>query len=163
MSLTSPSCRRVGYDRDSNKIPAPHHISLDDPSTNKTQGNSSSFFLSLASFILAMKSAKHWDLSACLDWYWKSYFDNSTTHVTIFLAMSGQCSICLIGWSVLTMIGCAWKYGRNLRDENTKANPTFLLLGIVTRHFEVLNLRNSLTLKFFSYLWPVSQWLPLLL
>jgi len=52
---------------DSSKIHAPHRVPLDDPSRNRAQGNSSSFFSSLVGVISAMKPTKYWTLSACLD------------------------------------------------------------------------------------------------
>ncbi|GKA19859.1 reverse transcriptase domain-containing protein [Tanacetum coccineum] len=40
-------------------------------------------------------------------------------------AISGRDIICLIGWSVITAIGCAWKYLRNLLAVKTSARTSF--------------------------------------
>ncbi|GJV24924.1 hypothetical protein Tco_1377619 [Tanacetum coccineum] len=40
-------------------------------------------------------------------------------------AISGRDIICLIGWSVITTMGCAWKYLRNLLAAKTSARTSF--------------------------------------
>lgn len=96
-----------------------------------------------------MKLPRHWTLSACLGWYCKPYFDNSIAQVTILPTKLGRWSICLIGWSILTMIGCAWKYKRNIWAKNL-ARITFSTFG-----YRNLTFWSAQILKFTGF-WDLS-------
>ncbi|GKG08547.1 hypothetical protein Tco_0334379, partial [Tanacetum coccineum] len=88
----------------------------DDPSVNNVygSGSSSSAFIEVSkdssSGRSTMKSAKICPLTDVLGMYYISYSSSSMLHFCSLPTTSGLDSTCLIGWSVMTMIGCAWKY-----------------------------------------------------
>ncbi|GKF53709.1 hypothetical protein Tco_0160619, partial [Tanacetum coccineum] len=57
-----------------------------------------------------MKSAKISPFTDVLGLYCMSYSPSSILHFCSLPAISGLDNTCLIGWSVMTMIICAWKY-----------------------------------------------------
>ncbi|GJX54658.1 hypothetical protein Tco_0283027 [Tanacetum coccineum] len=57
-----------------------------------------------------MKSDKICPFTDVLGLYCMSYSPSSILHLCILHVTSGFDSTCLIGWSVMTMIGCAWNY-----------------------------------------------------
>jgi len=55
-----------------------------------------------------------------------------TAHYTIHLAASDLFIAFLIGWSVMTRIGFAWKYGRSFQEAMIRAKVIFLMPGYFT-------------------------------
>ena len=77
----------------------------------------------------AMKSTKAYALMVVLRWYSISNWLSSIAHWTILPAASGLFMDFLMGWSVITEMGFAWKYSLNLRDATINANAIFSILG----------------------------------
>nr|GEV51152.1 hypothetical protein [Tanacetum cinerariifolium] len=111
--------------------PTPEPSMQDDPFVNNIHGSRSS---SLTSMIMTMesssgrptmKSAKIYPFTDVLGMYCMSYSPSSILDFCILPTKSGFDSTCLIGWSVMTMIGCAWKYLFSLLLACTRDNTNF--------------------------------------
>ena len=76
-----------------------------------------------------MKSTRAYALMAILGWYLMSNWLSLIAHWTILPATSGLFMDFLIGWSVITKMGFAWKYGRNLYEATINANAIISILG----------------------------------
>ncbi|GJR02478.1 hypothetical protein Tco_0525462 [Tanacetum coccineum] len=72
-----------------------------------------------------MKFARICPLTDILGMYYMSYSPSSMLHFCSLPANSGFDSTCLIGWSVITTIGCAWKYHFSRLLACTKASTNF--------------------------------------
>ncbi|GJS75409.1 protein kinase-like domain, concanavalin A-like lectin/glucanase domain protein [Tanacetum coccineum] len=100
----------------------------DDPSVNSS-GSSSSTSMGaareLSSGRSTIKSAKICPLTDILGLYCMSYSPSSMLRFCNLPAISGFDSTCLIGWSVITTIGCAWKYLFSRLLACTKASTNF--------------------------------------
>nr|GEY57804.1 putative ribonuclease H-like domain-containing protein [Tanacetum cinerariifolium] len=96
--------------------PASVSSAQDDPSVNKIHISGSSFSTSMAvsgssSFRRStMKSAMICPLTNTLGLECMAYSPNSILHFCSLPATSGLDNTCLMGWSVTTIIECAWKY-----------------------------------------------------
>nr|GEY68167.1 reverse transcriptase domain-containing protein [Tanacetum cinerariifolium] len=91
------------------------YLPQDDPSVNSVHRSISSSSNSmgaageLSSSRSTMKSAKICPLTDVLGLYCMSYSPSFMLYFYNLPAIFGFDSTCLIGWSVMTMIGCAWK------------------------------------------------------
>nr|GFA37512.1 hypothetical protein [Tanacetum cinerariifolium] len=86
---------------------------LDDPFVNKIHGSGSSSSISIrvsgqsSSGHSTIKSANICPLPDTLGLYYIAYSPNSMLYFCSLPAISGLDNTCCIGWSVITMIGCA--------------------------------------------------------
>ena len=71
-----------------------------------------------------MKSVNTYALIANRGLYSMSNWLSLTANYTRHPATSGLFLAFLMGWSIMTMIGCAWKYGRSFLDATIDANVT---------------------------------------
>nr|GEX09850.1 reverse transcriptase domain-containing protein [Tanacetum cinerariifolium] len=93
--------------------PALEPSTQDDPSVNKIHGSGSSSSTSMgvskesSSGCSTMKSAKMHSLTDTLGLYCMAYSPNSILYFCILPATSDLDNTCFMGWSVITIIGCA--------------------------------------------------------
>ncbi|GKB41476.1 hypothetical protein Tco_0886418, partial [Tanacetum coccineum] len=96
--------------------PALKPSTQNDPSMKSVHGSGSSSLTSMgatresSSGRSTMKSTRICPLIDIHGMYWISYSPSSMLHFCSLPVISGFDNTCLIGWSVITMIGCAWKY-----------------------------------------------------
>ncbi|GKD20817.1 hypothetical protein Tco_1222520, partial [Tanacetum coccineum] len=108
---------------------APDPSTHDDPSMNSVHdscgvsitdasgGASSSFSM--------RKSVRIWPFTDVRSRYVILCSPSMTLHFCNFPATLGRDITCLTGWSVMTTMGYAWKYLRNLLEAQTKAKTSF--------------------------------------
>ncbi|GJT42008.1 hypothetical protein Tco_0941873 [Tanacetum coccineum] len=112
-------------------MPALEPSVKDDPSVNNIHGSGSSSSASVvvtresSSGRSTMKSAKIYPFTDVPGLYCMSYSPSSILHFCSLPVISGLDNTCLIGWSVMTMIICAWKYLFSCLIACTKASANF--------------------------------------
>nr|GEW28592.1 hypothetical protein [Tanacetum cinerariifolium] len=109
--------------------PAPDPSTHDDPSVNSIHG---SYRVSItdasseaSSGFSTRKSARIWPFTDVHSRYVILCSPSMTLYFCNRLAKSGRDITCLMGWSVITMMGCAWKYLRNLLAAQTSTKTSF--------------------------------------
>ena len=117
---------RTSLSGDIMTTPSPSSSLTDDPLAWTIQN---CVLLSLEKVISAIKSANTWALIADRGLYLMSNWLSSMVHCTRHPVAFGLFMAFLIGWSVITMIGCAWKYGQSFFDATINANDTFSRRG----------------------------------
>nr|GFA34183.1 hypothetical protein [Tanacetum cinerariifolium] len=109
--------------------PAPDPSTHDDPSVNSVHG---SYGVSItdasggaSSGFSTRKSARIWPFTDVRGQYVILCSPSMTLYFCNRLATSGRDITCLMGWSVMTIMRCAWKYLRNLLAAQISARTSF--------------------------------------
>nr|GEU79384.1 hypothetical protein [Tanacetum cinerariifolium] len=109
--------------------PTPDPSTHDDPSVNSIYGSCRVLItdvLGEASFgFSTRKSARIWPFTDVCGWYVILCSPSMMLYFFNLPVTSGRDITCLMGWSMMTTMGCAWKYLRNLLAAQTGVRTSF--------------------------------------